>query len=371
MHLVKHILICHNFNSFSYAANSVALAYELAAAGHQVVFLSHDAPEFVNELPPNLTVLRWPGNRPVGWQAFRFVQNVIRQYKIDTLLAHAAAFNVTGLAGRLLRVPNRFGYYHSIYASTVIDNAQSAFVTRIKKWRKRFFIHCYSHMICVSKHAAKDLQLHFDVPSNQCSVVYNSLADRGSNALLSKVTPAPVTFFLPTRLDPGKNILSVIDGFIQFLQNSSVKARLLIAGFGLQEKIVEEKSLQSNGAITFLGFLPYQFIDEHIQAAHYVVCSTLQEAFGMVNIEAMMLGTPVLANATGGIPEIIEHKKNGLLVNGYSAEDWAHAFNEAMMVYQQQPSLYESMRQQARQDFCKRFQQQQQLAALQKILLAD
>lgn len=371
MPTVQHILICHNFNSFSYAANSVALAYKLATEGHRVVFLSHDSPENTIQLPANLTVVQWPGNRPVGWQAFRFVWRIIRQYKIDTVLAHAAASNIVGLVSWLLRVPKRIGYYHSIYASTVIDNAQSTLLTRLKKWRKQFFIHRYTHMICVSHHASDDLQLHFHVPSSRISVVYNSLADRGNDVLPAKATTSPITFFLPTRLDPGKNILAVADGFLHFQQNSSKETRLLIAGMGLQEKLIQEKAGGSGGLITFLGFLSYQEIDKYMQQAHFVVCSTLYEAFGMVNIEAMMLGTPVIASNIGGIPEIVTDGETGLLVDGNSAEHWQAAFAKACHLFLAEREKYERIRQQARQHFTQSFTQPQQLQQLHKLILED
>ena len=60
MSAVRHIIICHNYNSFSYAANSVALAQQLAREGHQVLFISHAIPEEMAAIP-NLTVVTWPG----------------------------------------------------------------------------------------------------------------------------------------------------------------------------------------------------------------------------------------------------------------------------------------------------------------------
>jgi glycosyltransferase involved in cell wall biosynthesis len=46
----------------------------------------------------------------------------------------------------------------------------------------------------------------------------------------------------------------------------------------------------------------------------FVLPSSCQEAFGMVLIEAMAMGKPVVATAVGGIPEVIENEVNGILV---------------------------------------------------------
>jgi alpha-maltose-1-phosphate synthase len=44
------------------------------------------------------------------------------------------------------------------------------------------------------------------------------------------------------------------------------------------------------------------------------VCPSVYEPFGIINLEAMACGTPVVASAVGGIPEVVVHEKTGLLV---------------------------------------------------------
>ncbi|MDY6765998.1 MAG: glycosyltransferase [Candidatus Nanohaloarchaea archaeon] len=59
-------------------------------------------------------------------------------------------------------------------------------------------------------------------------------------------------------------------------------------------------------AITFLGWKPHDEIPRYMATADVFVMPSLIEAFGVVNIEALASGTPVIGAATGGIQDIVD-----------------------------------------------------------------
>lgn len=87
-------------------------------------------------------------------------------------------------------------------------------------------------------------------------------------------------------------------------------------------KMVAEFQLDSN--ITFTGFLSRQQYRDLLKSVDVLVMPSRQEAFGLVYVEAMALGKPIVAARTSSIPETIEDGRNGILVR-LDAQDIANA----------------------------------------------
>jgi glycosyltransferase involved in cell wall biosynthesis len=79
-------------------------------------------------------------------------------------------------------------------------------------------------------------------------------------------------------------------------------------------KLLAEQ-LGISGRVRFAGWVPHDQLDEYYRSARLlVVPSRWPEPFGMVGIEAMARGRPVVAFANGGIPDWLDHSHTGFLV---------------------------------------------------------
>ncbi|WP_334075775.1 MULTISPECIES: glycosyltransferase family 4 protein [Paenibacillus] len=80
------------------------------------------------------------------------------------------------------------------------------------------------------------------------------------------------------------------------------------------------------GSVRFLPFVPYPKVADWYNLADVlVVPSGEDEAFGLVNVEAMASAVPVVAARVGGIPEVVADGKSGLL---YSPAAWREQLSE-------------------------------------------
>ncbi|MEN4005912.1 MAG: glycosyltransferase family 4 protein [Methanobacteriaceae archaeon] len=81
----------------------------------------------------------------------------------------------------------------------------------------------------------------------------------------------------------------------------------------LIRKLVHEYGLEDK--VEFLGFLKAPTYKAMLNSVDILAMPSRMEPFGMVYLEAMALGVPIVASNVGGAPEIIENLKNGILTS--------------------------------------------------------
>jgi glycosyltransferase involved in cell wall biosynthesis len=103
---------------------------------------------------------------------------------------------------------------------------------------------------------------------------------------------------------------------LEALDRLDPRLALDVVGEGpLSEPLREAALRRPNGRLNLLGYLPPEGVQEVLgRSVALVVPSLWQEPLGLVVLEAIACGVPVIATEVGGIPEIVEHGRTGLLV---------------------------------------------------------
>lgn len=129
------------------------------------------------------------------------------------------------------------------------------------------------------------------------------------------VAPSAPMIVYTGRLAHEKGVGTLVDAMPAMLDELG-DARLVVAGRGPMESAVRAQvtALGLDASVSCAGFLPEHELRALVAAADCAVVPSLYEPFGMVALEAMALGTPVVASDVGGLAEIITDDATGLLV---------------------------------------------------------
>jgi glycosyltransferase involved in cell wall biosynthesis len=111
----------------------------------------------------------------------------------------------------------------------------------------------------------------------------------------------------------------------QLVLESRKDVFFLIAGKGPEEKALKNLSVEMglSDRIKFLGFVPDERLPVLYQVADIFAFHTIHEGFGIVVLEAMACGKPVVTTRAGGTEDIVEDGKTGFLVSPRDPESFS------------------------------------------------
>jgi glycosyltransferase involved in cell wall biosynthesis len=126
------------------------------------------------------------------------------------------------------------------------------------------------------------------------------------------------------RLTRGKGIDLAIDAVAEV-----EGVQLVVAGDGPERAALAALAARRGAATTFCGTLPRADLALRLQAADYVLVYSAYEGLSHTLLEALALGTPVIASRRGGNAEVVRDGVNGLLVPHPDAAALAAALHDA------------------------------------------
>lgn len=303
-----HYFIATSWNQGAVSQAFVTLGRELARRGHEVTIIANRLPRAHEKIAEPLRVEVWPNPRPVHLADAAFLLRLMRERRPDAGIANFGATNLMMTIGAALRIPVRITWYHTMFEAASRDAPGSRLRLHALRVRKSLVYRLATHIVANSRAAADDVQANFSVPADKVHVVFNSIRDP---ALPQPAPRDPLLIASVGRLSRSKGQETLVRA-LPLLQER--RARVCFLGEGETRQDLEQlaRTLGVADRCEFLGTQPGTEVARVLSTAAVCVVTSLEEAFGLVNIEAMAQSTPLVVSATGGIVEIVRDGSEGL-----------------------------------------------------------
>ncbi len=204
-----------------------------------------------------------------------------------------------------------------------------------------------SASLIVSNNFRKDIENHLGIKPGTFKVIHNLVNDLFFNKFVPKeyIPGTEFRFFTNSFLLPRKNIPLIIEA-LKILLGQNHHVHLTIGGDGPEEENLKAlvNQLGISNHVKFTGKLWREEVKQEIDNCHSFVLASQYETFGVVLIESLACGRPVVCTNSGGPLDFI-HKEQGVIVNDHNAEALAAGMMQLM-------SGYNSYDQQAMIDYC-------------------
>ena len=266
---------------------------------------------------------------------YREIYNIIKHLRPDVVLSNFSYVNPALLFGKLFGVQRNMVWFHSL-------NEQME-ASKLDIFIKKQFLKLADLVIANSYLTQNELQVIYKVPKDKLASIpfWSTISESVHKEDVSTYSKDLKVFKIgcPGRMAEHKNQRIVIEAVSKIRQNDHFNFQLYMAGNGEElanlQLLTKELGLERH--VSFLGHLSAEDMITFYNSMDVIVLPSLHEAFGLVFIESISLGTPVIVSSRFGALSFIEKNKLAkfsfnpessnelveMLLSYYEKEGWA------------------------------------------------
>ena len=340
------------------------LGLELAQRGHEVHFISYSQPIRLIAPQPNIhyhevEVSRYPlfDYPPYDLALATRMAEVSELYDLDLLHVHyAIPHSVSAMLARQMLASKPRG--RRLPFVTTLHGTDITLVGLDRSYLPitRFSIEQSDGVTAISEYLRERTLREFDI-SKHIQVIYNfvncDVYRRDQEASQRRLEFAREDERLLVHLSnfrPVKRLTDVIEVFDRVRQQ--IPSKLLMIGDGPDRSQAEWLAVQKgiHEQVIFLG--KQDRVNEKLAVADILLLPSQLESFGLAALEAMACEVVPIATRVGGLPEVIEHGKNGFLADVGDVETMARYAIEILGDETRLSTLRKAARKGAQSRFC-------------------
>ncbi|MGC1633497.1 MAG: glycosyltransferase family 4 protein [Gelidibacter sp.] len=238
---------------------------------------------------------------------YKAIYKIIKQSKPDVVISNFSYINPAILFGKLLGVKRNIAWFHTAFGHTK--------PSLLKVWNKTMYLNMADVVLANSTVLQNEMHSVYKVSKEKIRRIpfWTNIANYQSHTNQLQITKneAVINIGCPGRLVADKNHALVIEAVFELKQSHEQSIRLYSAGNGPYRKELEilVRDLKLEHEVVFLGLLDVEKMTAFYEAMDVVVLPSFHEAFGLVFIEAIALGTPVLVSNAFGALDFIDSDK--------------------------------------------------------------
>lgn len=258
-------------------------------------------------------------------QCYGALANLARRESIDLVVSHGSTpCYATGPFTRQYRIPGVFVIQALIRDRIEMGaNPYSWVTTQMYRHANRYGASKMLYSIAISCYIRRMAIAEGAKPEN-AFVLHNPVDMTKFHSGGHETKDVDVLFV--GRLSREKGIEVLVEAAHHFPKDT----RMLIVGDGPLRKVLERSARDVECAIAFAGWIENEMLGAYIRRARLQVVPSLSEPQGLVVLEGMACGVPVIGTDVGGIPDMITNRENGWLVPPNNAKALAKTINAVL-----------------------------------------
>ncbi|MBS4031270.1 MAG: DUF1957 domain-containing protein [Clostridiales bacterium] len=199
--------------------------------------------------------------------------------------------------------------------------------------QEKYLVEQADRVICCSNYMANEIIQLFGIPAQKVHVIQNGVVPENILAQPIKglqrqhyASDDEFIVFFVGRLVKEKGVEVLLDA-LPYVFEVYPNTKAIISGKGpmLEELAAQARQRGIADRVVFTGFITDFERNRLFATADVAVFPSLYEPFGIVALEAMAAGVPVVVSDVGGMGEVVEHEKDGLKVHPGNAKELAEA----------------------------------------------
>ncbi len=190
-----------------------------------------------------------------------------------------------------------------------------------------------AYIIANSRFIAQYCTELYRIPSAELEVISQGIPVPISPPVERQTKVGTVTVLYVGRLEKRKGIDRLLHAIPRVIREAPCCRFVIVGddigeapqGMSYRDYFESFASPAAHAATTFLGYVEESELSQLYADCDVFVAPSLSESFGLIYLEAMARAKPVVAFHTGGVPEVVAHNRNGILVELNNVSELAGA----------------------------------------------